>query len=104
MSILNFFKSNKSQATSQAKIQAVKPNGNAGAGSTHEVRSTEVKVMDNATYLASDDKAWLRYLGQPLRTYRKPGVTMQEEFALWTAARQRDRAASGAHAQQPVRA
>jgi hypothetical protein len=104
MGILSFFKSNKSQAVSEPKIQGVQPNGNAGSGSAQEAQCTEVKVVDTATYMASDDKAWLRYLSQPLRTYRKPGVTMQEEFALWTAARQRDRAASAAKLQQPVRA
>jgi hypothetical protein len=102
LSILNFFKSGKSQAALQAKIQAIpsKDNGDTGSG----VRDTEVKVMDNATYLASDDKAWLRYLSQPLRTYRKPGVTMQEEYALWMAARARSRAASASSVQQAIRA
>jgi len=48
--------------------------------------------MDNESYAASDDKEWLRYLSQPLRTYRKPGVTLPQEHKQWLAARAQSRA------------
>jgi len=43
-------------------------------------------------YLASDEKEWLLYLSQALRTFRKPGVTLQQEYKLWLAARAQSRA------------
>ena len=104
MSLLNFFKSSKSHAIPKTAIQEMNSNERTGIGPSHELKPTEVKVMDSATYLASDEKAWLRYLSQPLRTYRKPGVTMKEEFELWTASRERSRSASAANGQQAIRA
>jgi len=43
-----------------------------------------------ASHSQSDDhEEWIRYLRQPIRTYRKPGVTLQEENRLWLLARAR---------------
>jgi hypothetical protein len=48
--------------------------------------------MDMNSYLASDEKAWLTYLRQPIRPYRRPGLSMREERDLWYAARAQSRA------------
>jgi hypothetical protein len=92
MSILDFFKSNKSQAVAKAGIHAAKPGALSTAPVASEARNFEVKMMDAATYAASDEKEWLRYLSQPLRASRKPGVTIKEEHDQWLAARARGRA------------
>jgi hypothetical protein len=39
--------------------------------------------------LAGDDKEWLKYLSSAIRTYRKPGLTLDEEHAIWLKARSR---------------
>lgn len=49
-----------------------------------------VKAMDTQTYLASDDKEWLRYLSSAIRTYRKPGLTLKDEHEIWLKARVRN--------------
>jgi len=46
--------------------------------------------MDTQTYLASDDKEWLRYLSSAIRTYRKPGLTLKDEHEIWLKARVRN--------------
>lgn len=51
-----------------------------------------IQAMDTESYVASDEKEWLRYLSQPLRTYRKPGVTLPQEHKQWLAARAQSRA------------
>ena len=48
------------------------------------------------TYHASDEKEWLKYLGQALRTYRKPGLSLKEEYDLWYAARIQSKAMAAA--------
>ena len=88
MGILNFFTSRKSTQNAQT---------NAGAGMNGSTTAAPMvglhsKPMDMDTYLASDDKEWLKYLSQPLRTYRKPGLSMKEEHELWLSARARSRA------------
>jgi hypothetical protein len=91
MGIMSFLVGRKSQSFSQADFaRAVDA---AGGGQV-----ASVAAMDSSTYHSSDHGAWVEYLRQPLRTYRKPGLTMQEEYALWTAARARSRAATAATA------
>ena len=46
--------------------------------------------MDSQTYLASDDKEWLRYLSSAIRPYRKPGLTLKDEHEMWLKARVRN--------------
>lgn len=48
-------------------------------------------TVDRDSYLASDDNEWIKYLGQALRVYRKPGITLHEEYRQWLAARARVR-------------
>ena len=45
-----------------------------------------------AEYTANDHTAWLRYLAHPRRAFRKPGLTVAQEFKLWQAARVRYKA------------
>jgi Zn-dependent oligopeptidase len=59
---------------------------------TFEPPTQNIQAMDTQAYLASDEKEWLRYLSQPLRTYRKPGVTLPDEHKQWLAARAQSRA------------
>jgi len=46
----------------------------------------------NHAQMGEDETAWLKYLRQPIRTFRKPGITLQEENRLWHLARARKRA------------
>jgi len=55
-----------------------------------EALTGSVKAMDTQTYLASDDKEWLRYLSSAIRTYRKPGLTLKDEHEIWLKARVRN--------------
>jgi len=90
MGLMSFLVSRKSAPLSQSNTASTgTANGVTSIGS-HSI------TMDMDTYLASDEKEWLRYLAQPLRTYRKPGLSMREEYDLWLAARARSRAISGA--------
>jgi hypothetical protein len=41
------------------------------------------------TNLAKDDKEWLKYLSSAIRTYRKPGLTLEQEHEIWLKARSR---------------
>jgi hypothetical protein len=94
MGILNLFVSRKATSNSQSS-PAAGMNGNAIAAS---VIGTHSKTMDMDTYHASDEKEWLKYLGQALRTYRKPGLSMQEEYQLWRSARAQSKAMSTVNA------
>jgi hypothetical protein len=95
MGIMNFLMSRKGMSDSQSGAGAnARTNGSAHGTPNMGMRPA---VMDTDSYLASDEKAWVKYLSQALRTYRKPGLSMQEEHKLWLAARTRDRAmATGA--------
>lgn len=53
-------------------------------------------TTDMNSFLASDEKAWLTYLRQAVRTYRRPGLSMCDERELWYAARAQQRAAEKA--------
>jgi hypothetical protein len=51
-------------------------------------------TVDRESYLASDENEWILYMRQPLRKYRKPGVTLREEYHQWLSARARTRRAT----------
>ena len=40
-----------------------------------------------AEYTADEHTAWIRYLVHPRRAFRKPGLSVAEEFKLWQVAR-----------------
>jgi hypothetical protein len=48
-----------------------------------------VSVANAQANPARDDKEWLRYLSSAIRTYRKPGLTLEEEHEIWLKARSR---------------
>jgi hypothetical protein len=58
-----------------------------------DASAADAPVAD-AQFNVEDYDAWLRYLAQPHRTFRKPGVSVQAEYALWNAALIRERAAA----------
>jgi hypothetical protein len=82
MGILNLFMPRKEMASSQGSSKTV----------AAELHPPSIQAMDTESYLASDEKEWLRYLSQALRTYRKPGVSLREEHKMWLAARAQSRA------------
>jgi len=88
MGILNLFVSRKDTSKSQSS-PAAGMNGNATAAF---IIGTHAKTMDMDTYHESDEKEWLKYLSQALRTYRKPGLSMDEEYQLWLSARAQSKA------------
>ena len=52
-----------------------------GDAATKSDESTE------GEYTADEHTAWIRYLAHPRRAFRKPGLTVAEEFKLWQVAR-----------------
>ena len=63
-----------------------------------DTSTQSIQAMDTESYVASDEKEWLRYLSHPLRTYRKPGVTLPQEHKQWLAARAQSRALAASSA------
>lgn len=45
-----------------------------------------------AEYTADEHTAWMRYLATPRRAFRKPGLSVADEFKQWQAARAQYRA------------
>jgi len=86
MGILNLFMPQKERTSSQA------------ASTSFDPPTQSIQAMDTASYVASDEREWLRYLSQPLRTYRKPGVTLPQEHKQWLASRAQSRALTAAAA------
>jgi hypothetical protein len=82
MGILNLLMPRKDRMSSEGSSN----------GFTAEARINDIQAMDRDSYLASDEKEWLRYLSQALRTYRRPGVSLKEEHRQWLAARAQSRA------------
>jgi hypothetical protein len=91
MGILKFFTSKKDTSNTQIATAGAR-----GLRTETHTIGTHSRTMDLDSYHSSDEKEWLRYLGQPLRTYRKPGLSMKEEYDLWHAARIRSRALAAA--------
>ena len=86
MGIFSLFMPQKERMSSQATSKEV------------ETPAPVIQAMDTESYVASDEKEWLRYLSQPLRAYRKPGVTLPQEHKQWLAARAQSRALMAAAA------
>ena len=86
MGILSMFTSKKSPMPANSVGKAHGSAAPALGSGIHAV------TMDMNSYLASDEKAWLTYLRQPIRPYRRPGLSMREERDLWYAARAQSRA------------
>jgi hypothetical protein len=56
------------------------------SGASASNPSTTVAVS-NGAYTADEHTAWIRYLSHPRRAYRKPGLSVGDEFKQWQAAR-----------------
>jgi len=93
--IFSFLTSKQSSSNAQASV------GMKDLTAPAPITGSHAKTMDVDSYLASDEKAWINYLHQTLRTYRKPGLSVQEEYELWFSARSQGRAAETAHGTQP---
>jgi hypothetical protein len=78
MGIFSLFSSRKAAQPTDKVVEIAQPQS--------------IQAMDSQSYLASDEKEWLTYLSQALRTYRKPGVSLKEEHQQWLAARGQSRA------------
>jgi hypothetical protein len=50
-----------------------------------------INVLEEAT--PDDDTAWIHYLHTRNPRYRKPGITIKEEYEQWLAARIKSRGA-----------
>jgi hypothetical protein len=46
-----------------------------------------------------DHNAWVRYLAQPRRAFKKPGTSVEDEFNKWLAARAQLKALTAAQQQ-----
>jgi hypothetical protein len=77
-----------SEVTSQAEADA-----SATADATTASASTPA-VSAAPTYTFDDHDDWLRYLGQTNRPFRKPGLSVGDEFKLWQKARAQRRTAA----------
>lgn len=51
-----------------------------------------VSAPPEAEYTADEHTAWMRYLATPRRAFRKPGLSVADEFKQWQAARAQYRA------------
>jgi len=91
MGIFSLFMHQKDRTTSQVALKGF------------EAPAQSIQAMDTESYVASDEKEWLRYLSQPIRTYRKPGVTLPQEHKQWLAARAQSRALIAAASTRVVR-
>jgi|ERR1700730_7724320 hypothetical protein len=87
---MSFLMSRKGASGSQAGTSAVARTR--GMAAEAPITGMRAATTDPDTYLASDEKEWVKYLSQALRTYRKPGLSMKDEYQLWLAARTRSRA------------
>jgi hypothetical protein len=55
---------------------------------TSEITTTSVvSAVPAAKYTADEHTAWINYLRNARRAFRKPGVSVEEEFKQWQAAR-----------------
>ena len=57
-----------------------------------------VSTTSYSSDVEKNEMEWLAYLSQPIRVYRKPGVTMKDEHKQWLAAREKTRAKAAASA------
>jgi hypothetical protein len=54
-----------------------------------QVPGSSANAANPQTNLARDDKEWLKYLSSAIRTYRKPGLTLEDEHEIWLKDRSR---------------
>lgn len=85
MGIASFLTSRKSISNSRAGV------GMNDSTAQAPLIGTQAVTMDMNTYLASDEMEWIRYLAQTIRTFRRPGLSVEEEYRLWHSARVRSR-------------
>jgi hypothetical protein len=86
----------KKKVASESEISSkagAKADGSAAAGTSATVASSPA-VSAEPTYTFDDHDAWLRYLGQTNRPFRKPGLSVGDEFKLWHEARAQRRTAA----------
>jgi hypothetical protein len=85
MGIASFLTSRRSISNSRAGV------GINDSAAQAPIAGIQAVTMDMDTYLASDEMEWIRYLRQTLRTYRRPGLSVEEEYRLWYSARVQSR-------------
>ena len=68
-----------------------KADGSPAAG-TPATAASSPAVSAEPAYTFEDHDDWLRYLGQTHRPFRKPGLSVGDEFKLWHEARAQRRA------------
>ena len=78
------------ESTSNAGVKA---GASASAAASTNATSSPA-VSAEPAYTFDDHDAWLRYLGQTNRPFRKPGLSVGDEFKLWHEARAQRRAAA----------
>jgi len=81
-------------------LAAQENSSNAGTPVAAKPASTDtfasISNAENHAQMGEDEEAWLKYLRQPIRTFRKPGITLQEENKLWHSARAKSKAKAAA--------
>ena len=82
-----------SEADAKADDADAKADGSAAAGTPATAANPPAPTPESA-YTFDDHDDWLRYLGQTNRPFRKPGLSVGDEFKLWHAARAQKRAAT----------
>jgi len=92
MGIFSFLAPKRSLSGGQASLAQTAGSADAVDIRIQQPQAAGNKAMDTKTYLASDDKEWLRYLSSAIRPYRKPGLSLKEEHEIWLKARARSRA------------
>jgi hypothetical protein len=79
--------------TSGGQVSFAQTAGSAGAANAlmqgSQAGGNTARATDSRNQLASDDKEWLRYLSSAIRTHRKPGLTLKDEYERWLKARSR---------------
>ncbi len=58
----------------------------------HEVAAVEFSFADAST--GEDDNEFILYLSHAVRPFRKPGISVRQEYELWLGARSKARPAS----------
>lgn len=76
----------KKKATEAATDTAVVAETPAAPANEVPIASTAAAVPE-ADYTADEHTEWIRYLKGPRRAFRKPGVSVEEEYGQWRAAR-----------------
>lgn len=76
------------------QVQDSEPRTNIyGPSPKKEVRIADEKAAVATTATVDDYEEWLKYLAQPNRPPRKPGMSVQDEYKQWLLARARAKVA-----------